>query len=100
MNGLAIATTVASRPTITIPRETVIRVHHGLSRMRARALGAMRRSSTAITSSHGATEPRRRALNGRALSLCLRGDAALPGPVEPPPGQTERHILAPGDPTS
>ena len=53
MYGLAIATTVASRPTITIPRATVTRVHHGLPRMRARALGAMRRSSTAVMFSHG-----------------------------------------------
>jgi hypothetical protein len=53
MYGLAIATTVPSRPTITIPRATVTRVHHGLPRMRALAFGAMRLSSTAVMFSHG-----------------------------------------------
>src|SRR5580692_9515894 len=53
MYGLAIATTVASRPTITIPRETVTRVHHGLPRMRALALRGMSRSSSAVMFSHG-----------------------------------------------
>ena len=53
MYGLAIATTVPSRPTMTIPRATVTRVHHGLPRMRTLVFGAMQPSSTAVMGSRG-----------------------------------------------
>src|ERR1700722_9146271 len=54
MYGLAIATTVPSRPTITIPRATVTSVHHGLPRMGALVFGATSPSSTAVMLSHDA----------------------------------------------
>jgi hypothetical protein len=93
MYGLAMATTVPSRPTITMPRATVTRVHHGLPRMRTLVLGAMRPSSSAVMFSGGG--PGRSPPAGNPGHLSRSTSTAFPlGTGASTHGDGEPHALA------